>query len=193
MIRRPSFLVAASAGAALLFGASAAAQEASSPDQDKVNFVIVYGKDACPQGQGDEIVVCARKDEKERFRIPKALRGVGEPGHVAWAERAQVIETVGRTGINSCSPSGPGGFTGCTQKLIQQAYAERGQGADVQAGRLIEEARRARLAKLDEQAEKTEAEVRRIEEEQQRLREQQEGGEAANATPPPAQAPSLPK
>jgi len=32
---------------------------------------------------------------------------------------------VGRTGINSCSPVGPGGFTGCTEQLIKQAFTER--------------------------------------------------------------------
>lgn len=191
MTRLPIILAAALGAVAFANPAGAqdgpAAPAAAGNSQDRVNFVIVYGQDACPPSQGDEIVVCARKDESERFRIPKPLRNIGEPGHVAWAERAKSLEVVGRSGINSCSPSGPGGFTGCTQELIQKAYAERGQGSDVQAGRLIEEARRARLAKLDAEAAKTEAEVRRIEEEQRKLREQQAAKEeSGKAQPAPA-------
>jgi hypothetical protein len=92
----------------------------------KVSEIIVYGTDPCPRSTDDEIVVCARKPETERFRIPEALRQGGSlQSRQAWAARAKQFETVGRTGINSCSPVGPGGFTGCTQQLINQAFNER--------------------------------------------------------------------
>ena len=94
----------------------------------KVSEIIVYGTDPCPRSTDDEIVVCARKPESERFRIPEALRQGGSlQSRQAWAARAKQFETVGRTGINSCSPVGPAGFTGCTQQLINQAFNERGE------------------------------------------------------------------
>ncbi len=92
----------------------------------RVNEIIVYGTDPCPRSTDDEVVVCARKPEGERFRIPEALREGGSiQSRTAWAERARVFETVGRTGINSCSPVGPAGYTGCSQQLIDQAFRER--------------------------------------------------------------------
>jgi hypothetical protein len=92
----------------------------------KVSEIIVYGTDPCPRSTDDEIVVCARKPEAERFRIPEALRQGGSlQSRQSWAARAKQFETVGRTGVNSCSPVGPGGFTGCTEQLINQAFNER--------------------------------------------------------------------
>jgi hypothetical protein len=92
----------------------------------KVSEIIVYGTDPCPRSTDDEIVVCARKPETERFRIPEALRQGGSlQSRQAWAARAKQFETVGRTGINSCSPVGPGGWTGCTEQVINQAFNDR--------------------------------------------------------------------
>ena len=92
-----------------------------------VSEVIVYGTDPCPRSSDDEIVVCARKPESERYRIPERLRQGGSlQSRQAWAVRARSFETVGRTGINSCSPVGPAGFTGCTEQLIKEAFRERG-------------------------------------------------------------------
>jgi len=94
--------------------------------QTKVSEIIVYGTDPCPRSTDDEIVVCARKPETERYRIPEALRQGGSlQSRQAWAARAKQFETVGRTGINSCSPVGPGGWTGCTEQLINQAFNDR--------------------------------------------------------------------
>jgi hypothetical protein len=91
----------------------------------KVSEIIVYGTDPCPRSTDDEIVVCARKPETERYRIPERLRQGGSlQSRQAWAARAKQFETVGRTGINSCSPVGPGGHTGCSQQLINQAFKE---------------------------------------------------------------------
>jgi hypothetical protein len=92
----------------------------------KVSEIIVYGTDPCPRSTDDEIVVCARKPETERFRIPEALRQGGSlQSRQAWAARAKQFETVGRTGVNSCSPVGPGGWTGCTEQVINQAFNDR--------------------------------------------------------------------
>lgn len=92
----------------------------------RVSEVIVYGTDPCPRSTDDEIVVCARKPEAERYRIPERLRQGGSlQSRQAWAARAKQFEVVGRTGINSCSPVGPGGWTGCTEQLIKQSFNDR--------------------------------------------------------------------
>lgn len=92
----------------------------------RVNEIIVYGTDPCPRSTDDEVVVCARKPESERFRIPENLRQGGSlQSRQAWANRAIAFETYGRTGINSCSPVGPAGFSGCSQQLVSQAFKER--------------------------------------------------------------------
>ena len=92
----------------------------------KVSEIIVYGTDPCPRSTDDEIVVCARKDERERYRIPERFRKGGSiQSRQAWAVRARNFETVGATGVNSCSPVGPAGFTGCLSQLTKQAFEER--------------------------------------------------------------------
>lgn len=97
----------------------------------RVSEIIVYGTDPCPRSTDDEVVVCARKPESERFRIPERLRSGGDlQKRQAWANRAMAFETYGKTGINSCSPVGPAGFTGCTQQLINQAFKERREEAE---------------------------------------------------------------
>ena len=100
----------------------------------RVNEIIVYGTDPCPRSTDDEVVVCARKPEAERFRIPERLREGGSlQSRQAWANRAIAFETYGKTGINSCSPVGPGGHTGCAQQLINQAFKERREESAVSA------------------------------------------------------------
>ena len=114
---------AALSGLALGLAAFPAAGNAQA---GKVSEIIVYGTDPCPRSTDDEVVVCARKPESERYRIPEALRVGGSlQSRTAWAERARQFETYGRTGTNTCSPVGPGGANGCAQQLINQAFRER--------------------------------------------------------------------
>ena len=97
----------------------------------RISEIIVYGTDPCPRSTDDEVVVCARKPEAERYLIPEKLREGGSlQSRQSWANRAIAFETYGRTGINSCSPVGPAGFTGCTQQLINQAFKERREEAE---------------------------------------------------------------
>jgi hypothetical protein len=111
----------AALGLPAIFGAAPALAQPS-----RVSEIIVYGTDPCPRSTDDDVVVCARKPESERFRIPERLRTGGSlQSRQSWANRAIAFETYGKTGINSCSPVGPGGFTGCTQQLINQAFKER--------------------------------------------------------------------
>jgi hypothetical protein len=126
-------------GAVALLAAGMAVPNAAALAQNnsKVSEIIVYGTDPCPRSTDDNIVVCARKPESERYRIPEKLRSGGSlQSRQSWAARARQFETVGRTGIMSCSPVGPGGYTGCEQQLINQAFSERrDQAADETAPR----------------------------------------------------------
>jgi hypothetical protein len=95
--------------------------------------IIVYGNDPCPRSSDDQVVVCARRPEAERYRIPPNMRQSGTPQQMeSWARRSESLTTVGATGINSCSPVGPAGYTGCLMKVIQEAKGERKQQADQQ-------------------------------------------------------------
>jgi hypothetical protein len=115
---------AAAVGGFVALPATAVAQSASG----NVAEIIVYGNDPCPRSTDDQVVVCARRPEAERFRIPEKLRPSGSRQETeAWARKSRVLETVGSTGINSCSPVGPGGYTGCLTQVIRQAREQRQQ------------------------------------------------------------------
>jgi hypothetical protein len=123
-----SAAVTAIAGGYASLPAPAAAQA-----QPTVGEIIVYGNDPCPRSTDDQVVVCARRPEAERFRIPPNMRQSGTPQEMeSWARKADSLSTVGATGINSCSPVGPAGYTGCLVKVIQEAKGERKQTADQQ-------------------------------------------------------------
>ena len=96
----------------------------------RIAEIIVYGDDPCPRSTDDEIVVCARKPESERYRIPEDLRtGGARQTREAWVNRARSLETVSDTGIMSCSPVGPAGFTGCLEQLIGRNAEQSGEAA----------------------------------------------------------------
>jgi hypothetical protein len=119
--------LASTAAAGLLAGIGLIAAPATAQDaRDAIAEIIVYGNDPCPRSTDDEVVVCARRPEAERYRIPERLREGGSlQSRTAWASRARSLEYVGRSGAQSCSPVGPGGHTGCLEQLIGIARAER--------------------------------------------------------------------
>ena len=115
---------AAAVGGFAVLPAPAAAQAGGG----NVAEIIVYGNDPCPRSTDDQVVVCARRPEADRYRIPEKLRQSGTRQQTeAWAKKARVLETVGSTGINSCSPVGPGGYTGCLTQVIREAREQRQQ------------------------------------------------------------------
>src|SRR3954452_12888438 len=118
-------LIALSGSGATLAVISAFATAAAAQSSDNVREIIVYGDDPCPRSTDDQVVVCARKPEGERYRLPQQYRPSGtRQQKQAWASKARALETVGATGINSCSPVGPGGFTGCLTQVIKEAHSE---------------------------------------------------------------------
>ena len=99
--------------------------------QGNIAEIVVYGTDPCPRSTDDQVVVCARRPEAERYRIPEKLRESGNRQQTqAWAAKSKVLETVGNTGTNSCSTVGPGGFTGCLTQVINEARTQRRQQAE---------------------------------------------------------------
>lgn len=111
----PSLLVVALAG-----GFASAPAQAQRADRT----LVIFGNDKCPTSNGQEIVVCVRRSENERYRIPPELRKTDPLYNRTWADRAEALEYVGASGINSCSPVGAGGAVGCHDKLIRQARDE---------------------------------------------------------------------
>ena len=113
--------------ALLLAAALAGLSPASAQAPERSSTAIVYGDDPCPKAEEGEIVVCARRPDDERYRIPKALRGKGDrPSETAWGARMEALEEAGRASMpGSCSPVGSYGQSGCRQQLLNQWYAER--------------------------------------------------------------------
>ncbi len=178
---RPIFVASASFFAALALGGPALAQDAPEP---KVNQLIIYGDDKCPVSDGDDtITVCARKAEAERYRIPSALRESASPQNEAWTNRVMAYERVGRTGTMSCTPVGAGGWTGCSGRLIEAAYAEKKGAPDVKFSELIAEERAKRLSTLDKDAAETQARVEALEKEIE-ARQKAQAEEAAKQEAP---------
>ena len=182
--------------AALAVWALAAPQPVLAADSsgEKVNQLIVFGSDPCPPSTSNEITVCARKDEGERFRIPEPLRD--DPNKIsnqAWTERVKAYETVGAFGTNSCSPVGSGGDTGCLAKLINNAYAEKKQSTDVHFAKLIEAERAKRLESVDADAAAEQARVESLEKEYEaRLAKERTSDDVQSGAAPAPNALAIP-
>src|SRR5690349_3134812 len=112
-------LFLAAAALAGLSAAAAPAQPVSGPSEPKVNQLIIYGDDQCPASTEEVINVCAKLPESDRYRIPENLRSdPNDPNNQAWATRATEMQYVGRSGIGSCSTTGPGGMVGCFNQIV---------------------------------------------------------------------------
>lgn len=102
--------------------------------QRQERMLIIFGNDSCPtNASGDEIVVCARRPESERYRIPQELRPRSQaPESQSWAVRSQAALSTGRTGTGSCSATGAGGWTGCWAEQMREAKEEAKQKAEAE-------------------------------------------------------------
>ncbi|MDB5670752.1 MAG: hypothetical protein JWO25_1711 [Alphaproteobacteria bacterium] len=119
-IRMTAWLVAA-------FAAQAAPGSAQDAPQ-RSSTLVVYGDDRCPQSSGnDDIVVCARRPENERYRVPKPLRDKARlPGGIAWGSQVAAMEEATRfTRPDSCSVVGSGGQSGCFAQSLRQWRSDR--------------------------------------------------------------------
>ena len=111
----------------MLAAAQPAPAEPEAADDAPAATLIVYGDDPCPRSEGDEIVVCARQPEEERYRIPRPLRERRDRrSETSWGARAADLEEASRAQrTNSCSPVGTGGQTGCAAAAVRDWYNER--------------------------------------------------------------------
>ncbi len=123
------FVAAALVATPIAFAAPAAAQNAA-----QNGILTIYGNDRCPtNADGDEIVVCVRRPEGERFRIPQELRELEiTPENQAWAVRQESTLRAGESGIGSCSAVGIGGMTGCYGQAADANRADRRQRRDAE-------------------------------------------------------------
>ena len=113
--------------------ASLSPQAASAQAGERVNEIVVFGSDPCPRSTDDDVVVCYRVPERERYRIPERLREGGTlQERTAWASKARSIERAGRTGIQSCSTVGPGGVSGCWEQMVRAWREDRRRGEPAQ-------------------------------------------------------------
>jgi hypothetical protein len=89
--------------------------------------LVVYGNDPCPKSEEGEVVVCARRPEGERYRIPKALRENKEDrGEMSWGARVNELDEASRPSRpGSCSAVGSFGQTGCFEQMIRNWRADR--------------------------------------------------------------------
>jgi hypothetical protein len=173
--------------AVLALTAPAYAQDAAEP---KVNQLIVFGDDPCPASDDGTITVCARKAEGERYRIPEELRESNSPQNEAWNNKVLAYERVGRTGTMSCSPTGAGGWTGCSGQLIDQAYAEKQSAPELRFAELIAAEREKRLATVDLEAAETQKRVEELEKQmEERQKAAEEGKDPFAEEPLPAPPP----
>ena len=121
-----SKLAVSLAAAAGMVGTIVAAPPATAQSAaQRVAEITVFGTDPCPRSTDSEVVVCRRVDERYRYRLPDSYRPSGDrQQRQAWASKARSIESVGRTGIQSCSPVGPAGYTGCLDQMIKASRSE---------------------------------------------------------------------
>ena len=200
---RPSTLPFVALGlAAALTPLSSLAQDPADAGDATVRQAVVYGGDECAPSDDNEIIVCLRLPEGERYRVPDILRGdVRSPENTAWANKIERIERVSKFGTDSCSPAGAGGFTGCLGQLIDDAYDEKRQDARVDWTAAIAAERQKRIDAIDGKARAAEEaylaqeankETREAEMATARARLATQRGETpATATTPPAPANKL--
>ena len=119
------------AGAVLVTAEAAIFPVAALAQAGRTAEIIVYGNDPCPRSTDDDIVVCTRRPEEERYRLAPNLRPSGtRQERSSWANRAQDLKSVGATGIGSCSAVGPGGSSGCLIQEIDRAMRETEESSD---------------------------------------------------------------
>ncbi len=150
--------------AALAIGALVTPSAAQDQAGDKVVQVERFGDDPCPALPDDDtIIVCVKRDEGERYRIPRNLRRSDSPRNESWTANASGLEIIDRFGVLNCSAQGAGGSLGCTQEMIDAAYADKETSSDVLFSQLIAQERERRLSTIDEDAADTQARVEELE------------------------------
>ena len=121
---------------ALLIGLAAGgerpalAQQASPASEvEDLARLRILPEDECRAGAADaEIVVCARRRNDERYRLPIRPEGFDPHGTTQSVSRERhSLYEMGEAGIGSCSTVGPGGWTGCMLQTFRVAEQQEGR------------------------------------------------------------------
>jgi hypothetical protein len=123
--------------AAILVWLWAAPAAAAPPEEEAGEYMAVAAQTfrverRCGAAGGDDddeaIVVCGRRADPERYRLPIRQNGFDPRGATdsVSRERHRLIEE-GDAGIGSCSTVGPGGYTGCFHQTIKRRQQQEGE------------------------------------------------------------------
>lgn len=113
----------------MILAALLALQAASAPAADldplfNAARVTKRAEVRCAEGAGEEIVVCGRRVDPERYRVPPQLRDRGfDPKGSTQSvsrERNALMDGTDSSSLGSCSTVGPGGMTGCLNKAVKR-------------------------------------------------------------------------
>jgi hypothetical protein len=96
------------------------------PESDSALSLPRTFVDCSQAAAGDEILVCGQQRRISPYRLPPAQWDPAGPVQSVSRERHSLYE-LGETGIQSCSPAGPGGWTGCTQRRWKEAREQYGR------------------------------------------------------------------
>jgi len=123
MMRRLLLLSLAATGT--LGAIALAPQPAAAQQADRI--IDIYGNDKCPSDNGQEIVVCHRHNETERYRIPKTLRDQESVPQAVQNNGLAAMNGTGGTGVqvNSCNSIGAGVAVGCTKQAADAWAAQK--------------------------------------------------------------------
>lgn len=169
--------------------AAAFATPAMAQDEaTKINQIFITEDEECPASTETTITVCGRLDDP--YRIPKELRQTDSRAAEPFEDRVRTYEMMTDSGIQSCSPTGPGGFTGCTQEMIRKAYGEKAAADSVRFAQLIDDARQERLSEIDDEAADTQRRVEELEAAYMRKLEAERAAGAPDSEPLPAPGPT---
>ena len=125
---KTSLLYSAALLATAAFGVVPASSQPAETQRQEVRRIIVYGNDPCPR-ETSEIVVCARRPESERYRLPPETQTPNPADQRSALEREQESREAMATGIESCSTVGPGGQSGCLIQSINKSQVGKDRDA----------------------------------------------------------------
>jgi len=84
------------------------------------------------RGAPDEVVVCGQRGRDERYRLPGRTVPFDPAGNVESVGRERMRwGQGGESGIQSCGPVGPGGWTGCMVQDWKRQDAQTQWGRNV--------------------------------------------------------------
>lgn len=114
---------------ALLSGPAPAQPPAEEPQSEAALPKLRVLPEPCPAGGvTSEIVVCGRRNEDIRYRLPLKQEWFDPKGPVASVSRERNRLLEGQdSGLGSCSTVGPGGMTGCHNKGVWRKREQFGR------------------------------------------------------------------